>query len=214
MTGFTDTEEQAVQLTKVVPFLVEDELKRLGGLYAKGPDWASFVQVDGNLITGQNPASSSAAAREQLKDAGNPAERCGNQILLNPRLLEPQLVSVGDQRCASGCWMIVNQRPQASACHLMQHAEACKSLSAARLVLRRANGRSRSVPPLPAGFHVNPKRHPTSVMQPRPSGFRSEYPPFAGSRGAPRCVENSRPVPSTAPPRSTRETPLVCTPAG
>jgi putative intracellular protease/amidase len=42
-------------------------LKRLGGLYAKGPDWASFVQVDGNLITGQNPASSSAAAQEQLK---------------------------------------------------------------------------------------------------------------------------------------------------
>jgi len=67
VTGFTDTEEQAVQLTKVVPFLVEDELKRLGGLYAKGPDWASFVQVDGNLITGQNPASSSAAAQEQLK---------------------------------------------------------------------------------------------------------------------------------------------------
>jgi putative intracellular protease/amidase len=50
-----------------VPFLVEDELKRLGGLYAKGPDWASFVQVDGNLITGQNPASSSAVAQEQLK---------------------------------------------------------------------------------------------------------------------------------------------------
>ena len=67
VTGFTNTEEQAVQLTKVVPFLVEDELKRLGGLYAKGPDWASFVQVDGNLITGQNPASSSAAAQEQLK---------------------------------------------------------------------------------------------------------------------------------------------------
>src|ERR1039457_1119647 len=67
VTGFTNTEEQAVQLTKVVPFLVEDELKRLGGLYAKGPDWASFVQVDGNLITGQNPASSSAVAQEQLK---------------------------------------------------------------------------------------------------------------------------------------------------
>ena len=67
VTGFTNTEEQAVQLTKVVPFLVEDELKRLGGLYAKGPDWASFVQVDGNLITGQNPASSSAAAQELLK---------------------------------------------------------------------------------------------------------------------------------------------------
>jgi putative intracellular protease/amidase len=67
VTGFSDTEEEAVQLTKVVPFLVEDELKRLGGLYAKGPDWGPFVQVDGNLITGQNPASSAPAAEEILK---------------------------------------------------------------------------------------------------------------------------------------------------
>jgi putative intracellular protease/amidase len=67
VTGFSDTEEEAVQLTKIVPFLVEDELKRLGGLYAKGPDWTSFVQVAGNLITGQNPASSSEAANEELK---------------------------------------------------------------------------------------------------------------------------------------------------
>jgi putative intracellular protease/amidase len=67
VTGFSDTEEEAVQLTKVVPFLVEDELKRLGGLYSKGPDWGPFVQVDGNLITGQNPASSAPAAEEILK---------------------------------------------------------------------------------------------------------------------------------------------------
>jgi len=67
VTGFSDAEEEAVQLTKVVPFLVEDELKRLGGLYAKGADWSSFVQVDGNLVTGQNPASSAAAAAEVLK---------------------------------------------------------------------------------------------------------------------------------------------------
>jgi putative intracellular protease/amidase len=67
VTGFSDTEEEAVRLTKIVPFLVEDELKRLGGLYAKGPDWTSFVQVAGNLITGQNPASSSEAANEELK---------------------------------------------------------------------------------------------------------------------------------------------------
>jgi putative intracellular protease/amidase len=67
VTGFSDTEEEAVQLTKIVPFLVEDELKRLGGLYAKGPDWTSFVQVAGNLITGQNPASSAEAAKEELK---------------------------------------------------------------------------------------------------------------------------------------------------
>lgn len=67
VTGFTNSEEEAVQLTKVVPFLVEDELKRLGGLYEKAADWQSFVIVDGRLITGQNPASSTAAAQELIK---------------------------------------------------------------------------------------------------------------------------------------------------
>jgi putative intracellular protease/amidase len=67
VSGFSDSEEETAQLTKVVPFLVEDELKRLGGLYTKGPDWTSFVQVDGNLITGQNPASSAPAANDLLK---------------------------------------------------------------------------------------------------------------------------------------------------
>ena len=67
VTGFANTEEEAVQLTNVVPFLVEDELKRLGGLYEKAPDWESFAIVDGRLITGQNPASSTAAAHELLK---------------------------------------------------------------------------------------------------------------------------------------------------
>jgi putative intracellular protease/amidase len=67
VTGFTNTEEEAVQLTNVVPFLVEDELKRLGGRYEKASDWESFVIVDGRLITGQNPASSTAAAQELLK---------------------------------------------------------------------------------------------------------------------------------------------------
>ena len=67
VTGFTNSEEEAVHLTKVVPFLVEDELKRLGGLYEKAEDWQSFVIVDGRLITGQNPASSRAAAQELLK---------------------------------------------------------------------------------------------------------------------------------------------------
>jgi putative intracellular protease/amidase len=66
VTGFTNGEEEAVNLTTVVPFLVEDELKRLGGLYEKAPDWQSFVVVDGRLITGQNPASSTAAARALL----------------------------------------------------------------------------------------------------------------------------------------------------
>jgi putative intracellular protease/amidase len=66
VTGFADTEEEAVQLTHVVPFLVEDELKRLGGRYEKGPDWQSFVVVDGRLITGQNPASSLEGANALL----------------------------------------------------------------------------------------------------------------------------------------------------
>jgi putative intracellular protease/amidase len=66
VTGFTNTEEEAVQLTKVVPFLLEDELKNKGGQYSKKDDWASYVVKDGLLITGQNPASSEAAAKELL----------------------------------------------------------------------------------------------------------------------------------------------------
>ena len=66
VTGFTNTEEEAVGLTNVVPFLVEDMLKANGGNYEKGADWASFVLQDGKLVTGQNPASSAAAAHEIL----------------------------------------------------------------------------------------------------------------------------------------------------
>jgi len=67
VTGFTDTEEEAVGLTKVVPFLVEDELKRLGGIFSKAPDWQPYVLTDGQLITGQNPASSGPAAKVLLE---------------------------------------------------------------------------------------------------------------------------------------------------
>src|SRR3954471_9222775 len=67
VTGFANSEEAAVQLTDVVPFLVEDELKRLGGRFEKAADWQSFAIVDGRLITGQNPASSTAAAMELVK---------------------------------------------------------------------------------------------------------------------------------------------------
>jgi putative intracellular protease/amidase len=67
VTGFTNGEEEAVQLTTVVPFLVEDELKRLGGLYEKKPNWESFAITDGILITGQNPASSTAGAQALVK---------------------------------------------------------------------------------------------------------------------------------------------------
>ena len=63
VTGFSDTEEEAVKLTHVVPFLLEDELKKLGGHYSKGPDWGVYVKKDGLLITGQNPASSEEAAK-------------------------------------------------------------------------------------------------------------------------------------------------------
>ncbi|WP_395825863.1 type 1 glutamine amidotransferase domain-containing protein [Collimonas sp.] len=67
VTGFSDSEETAVQLTDIVPFLVEAELKRLGGNYSKAADWGSYAVVDGNLITGQNPASSVAVAELALK---------------------------------------------------------------------------------------------------------------------------------------------------
>ncbi len=66
VTGFSNTEEEAVGLTHVVPFLVEDSLKQNGGVYSKTPDWQPYVVVDGNLITGQNPASSEAGAKDLL----------------------------------------------------------------------------------------------------------------------------------------------------
>lgn len=66
VTGFSNTEEEGVGLTEVVPFLVEDMLIDNGGAYAKGDDWASFVVIDGKLVTGQNPASSEEAARKLL----------------------------------------------------------------------------------------------------------------------------------------------------
>jgi putative intracellular protease/amidase len=67
VTGFSNSEEAAVGLSEIVPFLVEDELRKSGGNYSKGPDWQSHVISDGNLITGQNPASSEPAAEAVLK---------------------------------------------------------------------------------------------------------------------------------------------------
>lgn len=66
VTGFSNSEETAVNLQDVVPFLVEDTLKRKGGSYSKAEDWHSHVVTDGSLITGQNPASSAAAAQAVL----------------------------------------------------------------------------------------------------------------------------------------------------
>ena len=67
MTGFTNSEEDAVELTDIVPFLVEDMLKTNGGKFERADDWASFVVTDGKLVTGQNPASSEAAAQKLLE---------------------------------------------------------------------------------------------------------------------------------------------------
>lgn len=66
VTGFANTEEEGVGLTDVVPFLVEDMLKANGADYHKGDDWTSFSVTDGNLVTGQNPASSAEAAHKLL----------------------------------------------------------------------------------------------------------------------------------------------------
>ena len=67
VTGFTNGEEEEMKLTKVVPFLVEDELLRLGAIFEKKADWQPFSITDGRLITGQNPASSTSTAQALLK---------------------------------------------------------------------------------------------------------------------------------------------------
>ena len=73
VTGFTNSEEEGVGLTKVVPFLLEDELKAKGGLYSKGPDGEAYVVAYGLLITGQNPKSSAPAAQELIKQMAETA---------------------------------------------------------------------------------------------------------------------------------------------
>jgi putative intracellular protease/amidase len=72
VTGFTNEEEAAVGLTAVVPFLLEDRLKERGGIYSKVANWVPYVQVDGKLVTGQNPASSKPGAEELLKLLSSP----------------------------------------------------------------------------------------------------------------------------------------------
>jgi len=67
VTGFTNGEEEAVGLTKVVPFLVEDELLRLGAIFEKKANWEPFTITDGHLVTGQNPASSTVTAQALMK---------------------------------------------------------------------------------------------------------------------------------------------------
>lgn len=67
VTGFTNGEEDAVQLSSVVPFLIEDKFIELGGLYSKGADWSPYIVEDGKLITGQNPASSEGVAKALIQ---------------------------------------------------------------------------------------------------------------------------------------------------
>ena len=67
VTGFTNGEEEAVKLTHVVPFLVEDELLRLGAIFEKKANWEPFSIPDGHLVTGQNPASSTVTAQALMK---------------------------------------------------------------------------------------------------------------------------------------------------
>ncbi|WP_264520876.1 type 1 glutamine amidotransferase domain-containing protein [Flavobacterium sp. N1994] len=75
LTSFSNTEEEAVKLTKVVPFLLEDELSKQGAHYSKGNDWESYVKQDGLLITGQNPASSAAVAKLLLETLNDKKEK-------------------------------------------------------------------------------------------------------------------------------------------
>lgn len=67
VTGFSNGEEDAVELSDVVPFMLEDKLRERGGIYSKGADWAAYAVVDGQLITGQNPASSQLVAEKLLE---------------------------------------------------------------------------------------------------------------------------------------------------
>lgn len=71
VTGFSNSEEEAVALSKIVPFLLEDMLKANGGNYSKGPDWQPYAITDGLLITGQNPASSEPVAKALLAKLSN-----------------------------------------------------------------------------------------------------------------------------------------------
>ena len=71
VTGFSNSEEAAVELTDIVPFLLEDELQAIGANYSKSSDWHPYIVTDGNLITGQNPSSSEAVAQALLEKASS-----------------------------------------------------------------------------------------------------------------------------------------------
>jgi putative intracellular protease/amidase/catechol 2,3-dioxygenase-like lactoylglutathione lyase family enzyme len=89
VTGFTNGEEEEMKLTKVVPFLVEDELLRLGAVFEKKGNWQPFSIVDGRLVTGQNPASSTSAAQALLKlMTGSDSESSTNGVQIEQKKYE------------------------------------------------------------------------------------------------------------------------------
>jgi len=89
VTGFTNGEEEAVQLTHVVPFLVEDELLQLGAIFEKKANWQPFSIVDGRLVTGQNPASSTSTAQTLLKlMTGSESESSMDSVQIEQRSYE------------------------------------------------------------------------------------------------------------------------------
>jgi len=89
VTGFTNGEEEEMKLTKVVPFLVEDELLRLGAIFEKKANWQPFSVTDGRLITGQNPASSTSAAQALLKFmTGSELESSMNSVKIEQKSYE------------------------------------------------------------------------------------------------------------------------------
>ncbi len=89
VSGFTNGEETEMQLTKVVPFLVEDELLRLGAIFEKKADWEPFCIVDGRLVTGQNPASSTTTAEALLKlMAGSKSDSSTNGVQIDNKSFE------------------------------------------------------------------------------------------------------------------------------
>ena len=101
VTGFTNGEEEEVGLTKVVPFLVEDELMSLGATFSKVKNWGVHTVADGQLITGQNPASSGPAAKlliDTLNKMGYPGQRASGGFLTTNRLT----LSAGNRASASG----------------------------------------------------------------------------------------------------------------
>ncbi len=101
VTGFANSEEEEVSLTHVVPFLVEDELKRLGGFFEKAPNWQSFVIDDGRLITGQEPGLLDRRSAGSSEAAFRPNQQGGRSAITTSRKDKAPLKERGF--CLTGC---------------------------------------------------------------------------------------------------------------